>query len=83
MDALKVWLTMRDVRKAFLFYAQGRKSMAYSTARLIFERYIAKAGLAHKGIPCMRFGIPLPASFSMPGCGSSVSSHCWGIALWM
>ena len=49
MDALKVWLTMRDVRKAFLFYAQGRKSMAYSTARLIFERYIAKAGLAHKG----------------------------------
>jgi site-specific recombinase XerD len=49
MDALKVWLTRRDVRKAFLFYAQGRKSMAYSTARLVFERYIAKAGLAHKG----------------------------------
>ena len=49
MDALKVWLKIRDVRPEFLFFAQGRKSMAYSTARLIFEQYIAKAGLAHKG----------------------------------
>jgi integrase/recombinase XerD len=49
MDALKVWLKIRDVHPMFLFYAQGRKSMAYSTARFIFEQYIAKAGLAHKG----------------------------------
>jgi integrase/recombinase XerD len=49
MDALKAWLKIRDVCPEFLFYAQGRKSMAYSTARLIFEQYIAKAGLAHKG----------------------------------
>jgi integrase/recombinase XerD len=49
MDALKAWLKIRDVHPEFLFYAQGRKSMAYSTARLIFEQYIAKAGLAHKG----------------------------------
>jgi integrase/recombinase XerD len=49
MDALKAWLKIRAVRPEFLFFAQGRKSMAYSTARLIFEQYIAKAGLAHKG----------------------------------
>ncbi|MBE3143005.1 MAG: phage integrase family protein [Planctomycetes bacterium] len=49
MSALKVWLTMRDVRNAFIFYAQGRNSMAYSTARLIFERCLTKAGLTHKG----------------------------------
>jgi len=49
MDALKAWLKIRDVRPEFLFFAQGRKSMAYSTARLIFEQYIGKAGLAHKG----------------------------------
>jgi site-specific recombinase XerD len=49
VSALKAWLKMRDVHKEFLFYAQGRKNMAYSTARLIFEQYIAKASLAHKG----------------------------------
>jgi len=49
MGALKVWVAMRDVRNEFLFYAQGRSSMAYSTARLIFERCITKAGLSHKG----------------------------------
>jgi integrase/recombinase XerD len=49
MGALKVWIAMRDVRNEFLFYAQGRSSMAYSTARLIFERCITKAGLSHKG----------------------------------
>ena len=49
MDALNAWLKIRDVRPEFLFFAQGRKSMAYSTARLIFEQYIVKAGLSHKG----------------------------------
>jgi integrase/recombinase XerD len=49
MDALKVWLMMRDVHKKFLFYAQGRSTMSYSTARQIFENYLTKAGLTHKG----------------------------------
>ena len=49
MVALKAWLKMRDVEHEFLFYAQGRKNMAYSTARLIFEKYLTKAGLTHKG----------------------------------
>jgi len=47
--ALEAWIKMRDVEHDFLFYAQGSKSMAYSTARLIFEKYLMKAGLTHKG----------------------------------
>jgi integrase/recombinase XerD len=47
--ALKAWLKMRDVDHEFLFYAQSRKNMSYSTAHLIFERYLTKAGLTHKG----------------------------------
>jgi integrase/recombinase XerD len=49
MSALKAWLKMRDHQKVFLFYAQGRKNMSYSTAYLIFERCLTKAGLTHKG----------------------------------
>ena len=49
MGALKAWLKMRDHQKVFLFYAQGKKSMSYSTAHLIFERCLTKAGLTHKG----------------------------------
>ena len=49
MGALKVWIAMRDVRNEFLFYAQGRKNMSYSTAHLIFVRCLTKAGLTHKG----------------------------------
>jgi len=49
MSALKAWLKMRDPQKVFLFYATGRNGMAYSTARLVFEKYITKAGLTHKG----------------------------------
>jgi site-specific recombinase XerD len=40
---------MRDAHKEFLFYAQGKTSMSYSTSRLLFEQCLTKAGLAHKG----------------------------------
>jgi integrase/recombinase XerD len=46
---LKAWLKIRDVDHEFLFYAQGSKTMSYSTAHLIFTRYLTKAGLTHKG----------------------------------
>jgi integrase/recombinase XerD len=46
--ALKAWLIMRDVDHEFLFYAQGRKNMSYSTAHNIFEKYLTKAGLTDK-----------------------------------
>jgi integrase/recombinase XerD len=47
--ALKTWLKMRDVGHEFLFYAQGSKTMSYSTAHIIFARCLTKAGLTHKG----------------------------------
>jgi integrase/recombinase XerD len=47
--ALVAWIKRRDVGHEFLFYAQGSKTMSYSTAHLIFERYLTKAGLTHKG----------------------------------
>lgn len=48
MSALKAWLKVRDPHKAFLFYATGKNRMSYSTAYLIFERCLTKAGLTHK-----------------------------------
>ena len=47
--ALKRWLKIRDVGHEFLFYAQGSKTMSYSTAHIIFARCLTKAGLTHKG----------------------------------
>jgi len=49
MSALEAWLSIRDAHKEFLFYANGRKNMSYSTAHLVFERCLTKGGLAHKG----------------------------------
>ncbi|MHB8773441.1 MAG: tyrosine-type recombinase/integrase [Syntrophales bacterium] len=49
MSALQAWLNIRDAHKELLFYANGRKSMSYSTAHLIFERCLTKGGLSHKG----------------------------------
>jgi len=49
VSALQAWLKIRDGRKEFIFYAKSRNSMAYSTSRLIFEKYLMKAGLIHKG----------------------------------
>jgi integrase/recombinase XerD len=49
VNALETWLKVRDVQRVFLFYAKGSNSMAYSTARLLFERYLTNADLGHKG----------------------------------
>lgn len=48
---LRKWLKERDSWEDYLFYSPsgGTDTMPYSTARLIFHKYIAKAGLAHKG----------------------------------
>jgi integrase/recombinase XerD len=48
-DALKVWLKKRDPTKDALFYARGKETMCYTTARTMFHRYLLKAGLTHKG----------------------------------
>jgi len=55
-QALQAWLKQRDSKKDYLFYAQGRYSMSYNNARVIFHRYLKRAGLAHKGytLHCLR-----------------------------
>jgi integrase/recombinase XerD len=49
--ALRKWLKERNTWEEYLIYSRHGRSdtMSYSTARSIFQRYIAKAGLAHKG----------------------------------
>jgi site-specific recombinase XerD len=55
-EALQVWLHQRDTQKEYLFYAQGRYSMSYNNARVIFHRYLKRAALAYKGytLHCLR-----------------------------
>jgi len=56
-SALKVWLKKRNQLKDHLFYGPGRRrTLSYETSRLMFIRYLEKAGLAHKGytLHCLR-----------------------------
>jgi len=48
-DALSSWLKVRDPQRQYLFYARRNENMSYSTARMMFNRYLIKAGLGHKG----------------------------------
>jgi integrase/recombinase XerD len=54
--ALKAWLRRRDPNNVLLFYGQGRSSLTYNGARLMFMKYLKKAGLGHKGysLHCLR-----------------------------
>ena len=48
--ALRTWLKERNTWEEYLIYSRGRtETMCYSTARLIFQRYLVKAGLNDKG----------------------------------
>jgi site-specific recombinase XerD len=53
---LQAWFKQRDPNKQFVFYAQGRHSMTYANARLVFAKYLAEAGLSHRGytLHCLR-----------------------------
>jgi integrase/recombinase XerD len=48
MNALKAWLEKREPHKVFLFYGQGHHTMSYQAFRMIFIKYLDKAGLRHK-----------------------------------
>jgi integrase/recombinase XerD len=48
-QALKLWLRRRNPDKPWLFYGQGRGPLTYTAARVMFGRYLQKAGLLGKG----------------------------------
>jgi site-specific recombinase XerD len=53
---LQAWFKERDANKELVFYGQGRHSMCYQGARVLFRKYLAKAGLSHQGytLHCLR-----------------------------
>ena len=55
-DALMVWLKQRDVSKPNLFYSQYGDRLTYGGARLIFKKYLTKAGLGESPytVHCLR-----------------------------
>lgn len=48
-EALEAWMIHRDSGKALLFYGQGRLSLSYTGARMMFQKYLRRAGLSHQG----------------------------------
>jgi integrase/recombinase XerD len=55
-DVLRDWLQRRDAHKEVLFYARGRSTLHYSSARHLFNKHLSRAELTHKGytIHCLR-----------------------------
>ena len=47
--ALRAWLKERDPQNKRVFYARGHHSMCYQNAWKLLKKYLAKAGLAHRG----------------------------------
>jgi integrase/recombinase XerD len=54
--AVRAWIRKRDAHKPLLFYAQGRSTMSYTRARMLFGKYLKKADALHKGysLHCLR-----------------------------
>jgi site-specific recombinase XerD len=55
-EALIGWLKQRNRHKSHLFYSQGRSCFTYNGARMMFVKYLRRAGLEHKGytLHCLR-----------------------------
>jgi len=55
-EDLYQWLMKRDYWKKHLFHGPRDKAISYEAARTIFNKYVDKAGLSHKGITlhCLR-----------------------------
>jgi integrase/recombinase XerD len=55
-EALQHWLKKRDSQKEYLFYGRGGCRMSYNNARVIFKKYLRRAGLEHKDycLHCLR-----------------------------
>lgn len=54
--ALRVWLQERDQQVDFLFYGYKGRKLSYQAARMMFVKYLDRAGLGHKGytLHCLR-----------------------------
>jgi len=48
-QALQEWMKKREAEKPLLFYGQGRSSLGYTAARVMFQRYLQKAEILQKG----------------------------------
>jgi integrase/recombinase XerD len=48
-QALQEWIKGREEERPLLFYGQGRNSLSYTAARVMFQRYLEKAGISGKG----------------------------------
>jgi integrase/recombinase XerC len=55
-EALEVWLDKRNTGVELLFYGQKGRALSYPAARLVFMKYLDKAGLSQKGytLHCLR-----------------------------
>jgi site-specific recombinase XerD len=55
-QALQDWLHQRDSQKQYLFYGWGGNRMSYNNARVLFKKYLRRAGLEHKDycLHCLR-----------------------------
>jgi site-specific recombinase XerD len=56
LEALMAWLRIRCPQQWRLFYAQGRSSLSYESSRMLFKKYLQKAGLQYHGytLHCLR-----------------------------
>ena len=55
-EALEEWLGIRGPMPGFLFYGYRGGALSYVAARMVFMRYLKRAGLSHKGytLHCLR-----------------------------
>ena len=55
-EALQHWLQQRDSQKEYLFYGRSGYRMSYNNARVLFKKYLKRAGLEHKAycLHCLR-----------------------------
>ncbi len=55
-QALQDWLQRRESQKQYLFYGRGGYRMSYNNARVLFKKYLRRAGLEHKDycLHCLR-----------------------------
>ena len=48
-QALQEWIQRREEERPLLFYGQGRNALSYTASRVMFQRYLQKAGISEKG----------------------------------